>query len=78
MRELRFKDELSTGSREEEMMTEDQMIPCSDIDEIADAIRLEPINIVKLDREGHFYQWSLQEVVTSIRQFLRDLQLLED
>ena len=58
--------------------TSDQMIPCSDIDEIATAIRLEPINIVKLDGEGHFYQWALPEVLASIREFLRDLRLLED
>ena len=51
----------------------DQMIPFDDLIVLAEEIRLDPINIVLLDGEGHFYQRALPEVVTSIREFIRGL-----
>jgi alpha/beta superfamily hydrolase len=58
--------------------TSDQMIPCDDVDELSEAIRLDPINLVKLEGEGHFYQFAMEKVIESVREFLRDLRLLED
>jgi alpha/beta superfamily hydrolase len=51
----------------------DQMIPFDDLITLAEAIRLDPTNAVLLEDEGHFYQRSLLDVVTSIREFIRNL-----
>ena len=51
----------------------DQMIPSDDLIVLAEAIQLDPINTILLDGEGHFYQRTLSEVVTSIREFVKGL-----
>ena len=51
----------------------DQMIPIHDLTVLAEAIGLEKTNKVVLDGEGHFYQRTLPDVVTSVRKFISGL-----
>lgn len=48
----------------------DQMIPSDDATILARLIGLDTASTILLDGESHFYQWTLPDVVTSVRKFV--------
>ena len=53
----------------------DRMIPPNDLTELSKLLELEDKDTVLLEREGHFYQWSLPSVSATIRTFLGNLSI---
>jgi alpha/beta superfamily hydrolase len=51
----------------------DQMIPVDDLAALAKAIGHTSIRTISLEGEGHFYQRTLAEVVTSVRNFVKEI-----
>lgn len=51
----------------------DRMVPCTDIETLSKQLGSKEIETVLIDREGHFYQVSLTQVMTKIKGFLRKI-----
>ncbi|MFX1606632.1 MAG: alpha/beta hydrolase [Promethearchaeota archaeon] len=53
----------------------DRMIPPNDLILLRELLQLDEKNSVLLEREGHFYQWSLPSVSAILRSFLKNLAI---
>ncbi len=51
----------------------DDIVPISDMDEISRQISSETLRVLRLPDEGHFYTHSLQDVLSEVAEFVREV-----